>query len=80
VIVALGHPGLGPGLRVESYIRREIVPVIGGIELAKLKPGHVRAVLTQRQRRGIASAFSYQPSPSIGTGRTDASSTGADMA
>src|SRR6266545_4579724 len=29
----------------EGYIRREIVPVIGGLELAKIRPGHVRAVL-----------------------------------
>ncbi len=29
----------------EGYIRREIVPVIGGLELAKVRPGHVRAVL-----------------------------------
>jgi hypothetical protein len=29
----------------EGYIRREIVPVIGGLELANVRPGHIRAVL-----------------------------------
>jgi integrase len=40
----------------EGYIRREIVPLIGGLEVGKLRPGHVRAVLTQMQRRGLAAA------------------------
>ncbi|HYT79946.1 MAG TPA: Arm DNA-binding domain-containing protein [Actinomycetota bacterium] len=42
----------------EGYIRREIVPVIGGLELAKVRPGHVRAVLARMQQRG------RQPPPS----------------
>ncbi|MBA2426414.1 MAG: tyrosine-type recombinase/integrase [Actinobacteria bacterium] len=37
-----------------GYIRREIVPAIGGLEVAKLRPGHVRAVLTRMQRRGLS--------------------------
>jgi len=40
----------------EGYFRREIVPVIGGLEIAKLRPGHVRAVLTGMQRRGLSAA------------------------
>lgn len=31
----------------KGYIRREIQPLIGGVELARLHPGHVRAVLTR---------------------------------
>ncbi|MCA1694523.1 MAG: Arm DNA-binding domain-containing protein, partial [Actinobacteria bacterium] len=30
----------------KGYIRRDIVPVLGGIEIAKIKPGHVRWVLS----------------------------------
>ena len=40
----------------EGYIRRYIVPVIGGQELAKVRPGHVRAVLARVQQRGAAAA------------------------
>jgi Arm DNA-binding domain/Phage integrase, N-terminal SAM-like domain len=38
----------------EGYIRREIVPVIGGLELAKVRPGHIRAVLAGAQQRGLS--------------------------
>src|SRR6266511_5785122 len=44
----------------EGYIRREIVPVIGGLELAKIRHGHIRAVLAQVQHRGL---FSRDHSP-----------------
>jgi integrase len=40
----------------EGYVRREIVPTIGGLEVAKLRPGHVRAVLTRMQQRGLSAA------------------------
>ena len=30
------------------------MPAIGGLEVAKLRPGHVRAVLTRMQRRGLS--------------------------
>ncbi len=40
----------------EGYIRREIIPVIGGIELAKVRSAHVRAVLARGQQRGLAAA------------------------
>jgi integrase len=40
----------------EGYIRREIVPVIGGLELSKIRPSHVRAVLFRAQHRGLAPA------------------------
>jgi integrase len=40
----------------EGYIRREIVPAVGGLEVAKLRPGHVRAILTQMQQRGLSTA------------------------
>jgi len=36
----------------EGYIR----PVIGGLEVAELRPSHVRAVLTRMQHRGLAAA------------------------
>lgn len=38
----------------EGYFRREIAPAIGGLELAKLRPGHIRAVLAEMQRRGLS--------------------------
>jgi integrase len=39
-----------------GYVSREIVPVIGGLEIAQLRPGHVRAVLAGMQRRGLSAA------------------------
>ena len=36
----------------EGYFRREIVPIIGGLEIANLRPGHVRAVLARMQCSG----------------------------
>lgn len=32
------------------------MPTIGGLEVAKLRPGHVRAVLTRMQQRGLSAA------------------------
>ena len=52
----------------EGYIRREIVPVIGGLELAKIRPGHVRAVLALMQRRGAAAATIAQVRSILGSG------------
>ncbi len=40
----------------EGYIRREITPVIGGLEIADIRPGHIRTVLTRMQQRGLAAA------------------------
>jgi integrase len=40
----------------EGYIRREILPLIGGVELPKLRPGHVRTVLNRMQQRGLSTA------------------------
>lgn len=40
----------------EGYFRREIVPVIGGLDIANLRPGHVRAVLAGMQRRRLSPA------------------------
>jgi integrase len=40
----------------EGYVRREIVPTIGGLEVAKLRPGHIRAVLARMQGRGLSPA------------------------
>lgn len=40
----------------EGYIRREVLPVIGGLQLIKLRPGHVRLVLNRMQQRGLAAA------------------------
>jgi integrase len=38
----------------EGYIRRDILPVIGDLEIEKIRPGHVRAVLTRMPLRGLA--------------------------
>ena len=46
-------------MTLESYegsIRREIAPVIGGLELAGIRPDHDRAVLIRMQRRGLSAA------------------------
>ena len=40
----------------EGYIRREIEPLIGGIEIASVRSGHVRAVLARMQGRGLSAA------------------------
>ena len=51
----------------EGYFRREIVPVIGGLEIAKLKPGHVRAVLAGMQWRGLSAATITQARGALGS-------------
>lgn len=59
---SLAHLG---GLR--GHFRREIVPVIGGLEIAKLRPGHVRAVLAGMQRRGLSAATITQARSALGS-------------
>lgn len=49
----------------QGYIRRELVPVVGGLEIAKLRPGHVRAILTQMQQRGLSTATIAQARASL---------------
>jgi integrase len=51
----------------EGYIRRDIVSVIGGVEVGKLRPGHVRAVLTGMQHRGLAAATIAQVRSVLGS-------------
>src|SRR6266542_3899055 len=51
----------------EGYIRREIVPVIGGLELAKVRPGHIRAVLARVQQRGLSAATVAQVRSVLGS-------------
>lgn len=51
----------------EGYIRREIVPAIGGLEIAKVRPGHIRAVLTRMQHRGLAAASIAQARGILGS-------------
>jgi integrase len=51
----------------EGYIRREIVPIIGGLELAKLRPGHIRAVLSRVQQRGLSAATIAQVRSVLGS-------------
>jgi integrase len=51
----------------EGYIRREIGPVIGGLEIAKIRPGHVRAVLTRMQQRGLSAATIAQARGVLGS-------------
>jgi Arm DNA-binding domain/Phage integrase, N-terminal SAM-like domain len=40
----------------EGHIRREIAPVIGGLEIARIQPSHVRVVLARMQGRGQSAA------------------------
>jgi integrase len=51
----------------EGYIRREIVPVIGGLEVAKVRPGHIRAVLARGQQRGLSAATIAQVRSVLGS-------------
>lgn len=51
----------------EGYIRREIVPLIGRIELADLRPRHVRAVLLKMQERGLSAATIAQVRSVLGS-------------
>jgi hypothetical protein len=51
----------------EGYFRREIIPLIGGLELSKLKPGHIRAVLAGMQRRGLSAATITQTRSALGS-------------
>jgi integrase len=51
----------------EGYIRREIVPVIGGVDLANVGPSHIRAVLTRMQQRGLAAATIAQVRSVLGS-------------
>jgi integrase len=60
----------------QGYIRREIVPLIGGLELAKLRPGHVRAVLTRMQQRGLAAATIAQVRSVLGSALRQAAADG----
>ena len=51
----------------EGYIRREIIPVFGGLELAKVRSGHVRAVLSRGQQRGLSAATVAQVRSVLGS-------------
>ena len=51
----------------EGYFRREIVPVLGGLEIAQLRPGHIRAVLAGMQRRGLSAATITQTRGALGS-------------
>jgi integrase len=51
----------------EGYIRRDIVPLIGGLELAKLRPPHVRCVLARMQQRGLSAATIAQVRSVLGS-------------
>jgi integrase len=51
----------------ERYIRREIAPVIGGLEIARIKPGHVRAVLARMQGRGLSAGTIAQARGVLGS-------------
>jgi hypothetical protein len=60
----------------EGYVRREIVPVIGGLELAKVRPGHIRAVLKRMQRRGLSTATIAQVRGVLGSALRQAAQEG----
>lgn len=40
----------------KGYVRREINPLIGGIELGRIKPGHVRWVLSSMKAKQLSAA------------------------
>lgn len=40
----------------EGYVRREIVPLIGAVELPAMRPHHIRTVLLRMQERGLSPA------------------------
>jgi len=48
--------GLRPATveRYEALLRDEVLPVVGHLELRKIKPAHVRAVLDGMMARGLA--------------------------
>jgi len=48
-------------------MRREIIPVIGGLELTKVRPGHIRAVLAGVQKRGLSAATAGQVRSVLGS-------------
>ncbi|HYT81777.1 MAG TPA: tyrosine-type recombinase/integrase, partial [Actinomycetota bacterium] len=51
----------------EGYIRREIVPAIGRLELVKVRPGHIRAVLATMQHRQLSPATIAQARSVLGS-------------
>lgn len=51
----------------EGYVRREINPAIGGLELAKVRPGNIRAVLAGMQQRGLSAATIAQVRSVLGS-------------
>lgn len=51
----------------EGYVRREIVPLIGAIELAAVRPHHVRTVMLRMQQRGLSSATIAQVRSILGS-------------
>ena len=51
----------------EGYIRMEIIPVIGGLELANVRPAHIRAVLAAMQQRGLSAATIAQVRSVLGS-------------
>jgi len=51
----------------EGHIRREIAPVIGGLEIGRVRPGHVRAVLIRMQQRGVSAATIAQARGVLGS-------------
>ncbi len=54
-----GLEGSARAPSTEGYVRREVNPVIGGLEIARVRPGHIRLVL---------GSFSFRPSPCDGSG------------
>jgi integrase len=51
----------------EGYIRREIVPVIGGLELARIRPGHARVALARMHTRGLSATTIAQVRSVLGS-------------
>ncbi len=59
----------GPLDAYEGYIRREIVPLLGDIELAELRPHHVRAVQLRMAQRRLSPATIAQVRSILGSAR-----------
>ena len=63
----------------EGYIRREIAPVIGGLELARIRPGHIRAVLIRMQERALSAATIAQVRGVLGSALRQAVAEGSSL-
>lgn len=53
-------------LRYERLLRDDVLPVVGGVELRKIKPAHVRRVIDTMKKRGLAARTIVQARAVLG--------------